>query len=66
MVGHICPILCCEGSNMSFLHYTENFSGFIILHGNRGDKQKTHVTRQFFKASGPQGHFFEKTKKKRF
>ena len=25
-----------------------------------------HVTRQFFEASGPQGHFFEKTKKKRF
>ena len=25
--------------------------------------QKIHVIRQFFEASGPQGHFFEKTKK---
>ena len=23
--------------------------------------RKIHVTRQFFEASGPQGHFFEKT-----
>ena len=23
---------------------------------------KIHVTRQFFETSGPQGHFFEKTK----
>ena len=26
--------------------------------------RKIDVTRQFFEASGPQGHFFEKTKKK--
>ena len=25
--------------------------------------RKIHVTRQFFGAGGPQGHFFEKTKK---
>ena len=24
--------------------------------------RKIHVTREFFEASGPQGHFFEKTK----
>ena len=24
--------------------------------------RKIHMTRQFFEASGPQGHFFEKTK----
>ena len=29
---------------------------------NRGDMRKIHVTRQFFEAVGPQGHFFEKTK----
>ena len=34
--------------------------------GNRGDMRIIHVTRQFFEASGPQGHFFEKTKKLRF
>ena len=27
-----------------------------------GDMRKIHVTGQFFEASGPQGHFFEKTK----
>ena len=31
--------------------------------GNRTDMRKIHVTRQFFEASGPQGHFFEKNKK---
>ena len=31
--------------------------------GNRENMQKIQVTRQFFEASGPQGHFFEKTKK---
>ena len=25
--------------------------------------RKIHVTRQFFEANGPQGHFFEKNKK---
>ena len=30
--------------------------------GNLGDMRKIHVTQQFFKASEPQGHFFEKTK----
>ena len=30
--------------------------------GDRGDMRKIHVTRQFFEASDPQGHFFEKTK----
>ena len=34
-----------------------------VKQGNRGDMRKIHVTRQFFEASGPQGHFFEKTKK---
>ena len=34
----------------------------IKTQGNRGDMPKIHVTRQFFKAGGPQGHFFEKTK----
>ena len=36
---------------------------YIIKQGNRGDMRKIHVTRQFFEASGPRGHFFEKTKK---
>ena len=30
---------------------------------DRGDMRKIHVTRQFFEASGSQGHFFEETKK---
>ena len=30
--------------------------------GNRGDIPKINVTRQFFEAGGPQGHFFKKTK----
>ena len=30
--------------------------------GNRGDMPKIHVTRQFFDTSGPQSHFFKKTK----
>ena len=30
---------------------------------NRGDIRKIHVTRQFFRAKGPEGHFFEKRKK---
>ena len=30
--------------------------------GNRGYMRKIHVTRDFLEASGPQGHFFEKTK----
>ena len=30
--------------------------------GNRGDMRKIHVTPKFFKASGPLGDFFEKTK----
>ena len=34
--------------------------------GNRGDMRKIYVTRQFFEASGPQGHFFEKNKITRF
>ena len=38
----------------------------INKQGNRGDMRKIHVTRQFFEASGPQGHFFEKTKKQVF
>ena len=29
--------------------------------GNRGDMRKIHVTRQFFDASSPQGHSFEKS-----
>ena len=29
---------------------------------NQGDMGKIHVKRQFFEDSGPQGHFFEKTK----
>ena len=28
--------------------------------GNQGDVRKIHVTRQFFEASGPQGHFLKK------
>ena len=39
-------------------------SGSIICRskkGNRGDMQKFHMTLQFFKARGPQGHFFKKT-----
>ena len=32
--------------------------------GNREYMRKSHMTRQLFEASGPQGHFFEKTKKK--
>ena len=41
-------------------------TGIIMSHssykkqGNRRDMRKIHVTRQFFEASGPQGHFFEK------
>ena len=31
--------------------------------GNQKDVRKIHVTRQFFGAIGPQGPFFEKTKK---
>ena len=34
--------------------------------GNRGDMRKIHVTRYICVASGPQSHFFEKTKKKVF
>ena len=30
--------------------------------GNLRDMRKIHVTRQFFEASGPQGHYLEKTK----
>ena len=30
--------------------------------GNRGDMRKIQVTRQFFEASDPQGHFYDKTK----
>ena len=30
--------------------------------GNRGDMRDIYVVRQFFEASGPQGHFFKKTK----
>ena len=30
--------------------------------GSREDMRKTHMTRQFFEAIGPHGHFFEKTK----
>ena len=33
-----------------------------LRQGNRGDMRKIHVTQQFFEASGPQVHFFEKTK----
>ena len=32
------------------------------IQGNRGDMRKTHLTQHFFEASGPQGHYFEKTK----
>ena len=39
--------------------YTENKKG------NR-DMRKIHVTQQFFEGGGPQGHFFEKNKKKPF
>ena len=31
--------------------------------GNQRDMRKIQVTRQFFEPSGPQDHFFEKTKK---
>ena len=34
-----------------------------VKQGNRGDMRKIHVTRQFFEAGGPQGHFFKKDKK---
>ena len=34
-------------------------SGNNEFEGNRGDMRKIHVTRQFLKDSGPQGHFFE-------
>ena len=34
--------------------------------GNREDRRKIHATGQFFEGSGPQGHFFEKNKKKHF
>ena len=37
-----------------------------IKQGNRGDMRKIHMTWQFSKASGPHGHFFEKTKITRF
>ena len=30
--------------------------------GNRGDRRKIHVARQYFEASGRHGDFFEKTK----
>ena len=33
---------------------------------DRGDMRKIHVTRQFFEASDPQGHFFRKKQKTRF
>ena len=35
-----------------------------IKKGNGGDMRKIHMTRQFFKASGRHGDFFEKIKKK--
>ena len=35
----------------------------IPQQGNRVDIRKIHVTRQFFEASGPQGHLFENSKK---
>ena len=37
-----------------------------IPRGSREDMWKIYVTRKYLEASGLHGHFFEKTKKKRF
>ena len=37
---------------------------FIHKQGNQGAIGKIHVAQQFFAASGPQGHFFEKKNNK--
>ena len=37
-----------------------NFRRKIDKKGNREDMRKIYVTRQFFEASGPQDHFYEK------
>ena len=43
------------------MHFGENV--FKNIQGNRGDMRKIDVTRQFFEASGPQGHLFEQHEK---
>ena len=35
----------------------------IVYRQSREDMRKIHVTRQFLGVSGPQAHFFERTKK---
>ena len=47
----------------SILFFITTYRLDLKKQGNGGNMRKIHVTRQFFKARGPQGHFFEKTKK---
>ena len=54
-------------SALMLANYSQACSGKCIKkQGIRGDMQKIRVIRQSFKASGPLGHFFEKTKKNIF
>ena len=42
---------------------TASFYGHRNKQGDRGDMPKIHMTWQYFEATGPQGHFFEKKQK---
>ena len=68
--------LCCEAdaqliggfaspSKNKHLHQHSEIEldGSTLQQGNRGDMRKIHVTRQFFKVSGPRDPFFEKNMK---
>ena len=47
---------------VGFCHFCAYLMAKSKKQGNRGYMRKIPVTRQFFKASVPLGHFFEKTK----